>query len=147
MTEPLQRLHQMLALLNERLPVYEESDLCRPLTPGGWSRRQILGHLIDSAVNNHRRFVLCQLEPTPYRVVPYDQNGWVECGAYHTAPVTELLQLWTLHNQQLARLIVQLTPDKLAHCCEFDNGYAVTLGWLIEDYTVHLEHHVRQMIS
>lgn len=147
LVEPLQRLREMLALLNERLPAFDESELSRPLTPGGWSRKQILGHLIDSAANNHRRFVQCRLAQGPYRMLAYDQDGWVEHGAYHAAPAAELLQLWTLYNQHLVRLISHLPAEALDHRCEFDNGYAVSLGWLVEDYTVHLEHHVRQMIS
>ncbi|WBA40800.1 DinB family protein [Hymenobacter canadensis] len=145
--EPLERLQQLLELLSSRFPDYDEQELSRPLQPGGWSRRQILGHLLDSATNNYRRFVLCQLEPEPYRMVPYQQDGWVACGAYQTAPAAELLQLWTLYNRQLARLLAQLTPAALGHRCEFENGYTVTLGWVIEDYVVHLEYHIRQIIG
>ena len=145
--EPLERLHQLLELLNARFPDYEEQELSCPLQPGGWSRRQILGHLLDSATNNYRRFVLCQLEPEPYRMVSYQQDGWVACGAYQTAPAAELLQLWTLYNRQLARLLAQLPATALDHRCEFENGYSVTLGWVIEDYVVHLEHHIRQIIG
>lgn len=143
----LERLHQLLELLNSRFTDYDEQELSCPLQPGGWSRRQILGHLLDSATNNYRRFVLCQLDAAPYRMAPYQQNEWVMCGAYQTAPATELLQLWTLYNRQLARLLTQLTPAMLAHRCEFENGYAVTLSWVVEDYVVHMEHHIRQIIS
>jgi DinB superfamily len=137
----------MLQLLNERFAEFDDNDLSHPLQPGGWSRKQILGHLLDSATNNYRRFVLCCLQSAPYPIMVYDQDGWVACGAYQSAPAEELLQLWTLYNQQLARLLAHLPTDALSHRCQFENGYAVTLSWLVEDYVVHLEHHVRQIIS
>lgn len=147
LAEPLERLRAMLELLNARFVEFDDNELSHPLQPGGWSRKQILGHLLDSAANNHRRFVLCRLEAAPYPIMFYDQDGWVACGAYQSAPAQELLQLWTLYNQQLARLLAHLPADALSHRCQFDNGYAVTLGWLVEDYVVHLEHHVRQIIN
>jgi hypothetical protein len=78
-------------------------------------------------------------------MVPYNQEEWVQCGAYRHAPAAELLQLWTLYNQQLTRIISRIPKESLKHRVDFDNGYSVTLGWLIEDYSVHLEHHVRQI--
>ncbi|MBC6697269.1 DinB family protein [Hymenobacter sp. BT190] len=145
--EPLKKLQQLLELLNTHFLRYDELELSCPLQPGGWSRRQLLGHLLDSAINNHQRFVLCQLAPEPSRIIPYQQDGWVTCGAYQTAPAAELLQLWTLHNRQLVRMLSQLTPAALEHRCEYENGYTVTLGWIVEDYVVHMEHHIRQIIG
>ncbi|WBO83754.1 DinB family protein [Hymenobacter yonginensis] len=147
LAEALARLQHLLDLLNHHFPDYDELELSRPLQPGGWSRRQLLGHLLDSATNNYQRFVLCQLGPEPFRMVSYQQDGWVACGAYQTAPAAELLQLWTLYNRQLARLLAQFTPASLQHRCEFENGYTVTLGWVVEDYVVHMEHHIRQIIG
>jgi hypothetical protein len=137
----------MVALLNEQLPDFSEEELSQPLTPGGWSRKQILGHLLDSAANNHRRFVLCQIQEGPFQMRPYDQNKWVECGCYQNTPILDLLVFWTLYNQQLARIIEAVPVPLLNHPCAFENGYTVTLEWLIEDYTVHLEHHVRQILA
>lgn len=137
----------MVALLNEQLPQFSEADLVQALSPGGWSRKQIIGHLIDSAANNHRRFVLCQVQPAPFQMRPYDQEKWVEYGCYQATPAPDLLALWTLYNRQIARIIEAIPESMLSHPCAFDNGYSVTLGWLIEDYTVHLEHHVRQILS
>ncbi len=137
----------MLSVLNAHLRSFSEEEMEQPLAPGKWSRKEILGHLIDSACNNHRRFVLCQTEPAPHQMVSYHQDDWVRCGAYEHAPATELLQLWTLYNRQLMRIISRIPADKLQHRVDFENGYAVTLGWLVEDYSVHLEHHVRQIIE
>lgn len=145
--EAISRLQDMLVVLNAHLRSLSDDDLEQPLAPGKWSCKEILGHLIDSANNNHRRFVLCQTEPEPHRMIPYDQNAWVECGAYRNAPIAELLPLWTLYNQQLMRVIARIPAERLEHRVDFDNGYSVSLGWLIEDYSVHLEHHVRQIIQ
>ncbi|WP_157547695.1 DinB family protein [Hymenobacter sp. DG25A] len=143
--EAVARLQEMLSVLNAHLRSFSEEEMERPLAPGKWSRKEILGHMIDSACNNHRRFVLCQTEPAAYQMVPYNQEAWVQCGAYRTAPAAELLPLWTLYNQQLMRIIRRIPQEQLQHRVDFENGYSVTLGWLIEDYSVHLEHHVRQI--
>ncbi len=47
------------------------------LFPNKWSKKEIIGHLINSATNNHQRFVRCQFETIPKIV--YDQNKWKEC--------------------------------------------------------------------
>lgn len=145
--ESVERLRTMLLLLNEQLAGFSEAELGQPLAPGRWSRKQILGHLIDSAANNHRRFVLCQLEPPPLRIRPYDQDKWVEYGRYQETQAAELLTRWTLYNRQILRIIEAMPQPLLSYPCTFENGFSVTLGWLIEDYTVHLEHHVRQILD
>ncbi|QJX46398.1 DinB family protein [Hymenobacter taeanensis] len=141
------RLRKLLGLLNSSLPNFSEDELAYKPAPGQWSKKEILGHLIDSAANNHRRFVLSQLKPEPLRIIPYDQDQWVALFQYQYTPTTDLLQFWTLYNQQIARLLDQLPPAAAAHRCEFDNGYSVTLRWLAEDYVMHLEHHVQQILN
>jgi hypothetical protein len=141
------RLRKLLGLLNSSLPSFSEAELAYTPGPGKWSKKEILGHLIDSAANNHRRFVLSQLEPEPLLIVPYDQIQWVALARYQYTASTELLQLWTLYNLQIARLLENLPLSAATQRCEFDNGYSVTLRWLAEDYVMHLEHHVQQILN
>ncbi|MBT9393190.1 DinB family protein [Hymenobacter sp. NST-14] len=141
------RLHELLTLLNSRLPLFSVVELTSSPGPGKWSRKQILGHLIDSAVNNHRRFVLALTEPEPLVLDSYNQDAWVQCADYQHTPLEDLLSLWTTHNRQLIRLIERIPPAAHAHRCTFDNGFEATLHWLVEDYAVHLEHHVQQLLD
>src|SRR5215472_16386475 len=84
---------QLLSLKDTAEPRGEEPD--------SWSRAEILGHLIDSAANNHRRFVIGQLEEN--LVFPgYQQNGWVKVQRYSEAPWEELVTLWASYNRHLA---------------------------------------------
>ncbi|TYZ09342.1 DinB family protein [Hymenobacter lutimineralis] len=145
--EALQRLEEMVSLLNTHFLSFSPTELEEASAPGKWSRKQLLGHLLDSAANNHRRFVLCQTEDGPHRMVAYQQDDWVRLGAYQATPAADLLTFWTLYNQQLMRLIAQIPAEALSNQVIFENGYTVTLGWLIEDYAMHLEHHVRQILQ
>lgn len=128
-------------------PAFSEAELAYTPGPGQWSKKEILGHLIDSAMNNHRRFVLSQLIPEPLQITPYEQREWVALARYQFTPTLELLNLWTLLNQQIARLLENLPATAATQRCEFDNGYSVTLSWLAEDYVVHMEHHVHQIMN
>lgn len=98
-------------------------------------------------MNNHRRFVMSQLGPEPLLITPYEQREWVALARYQFTPNLELLNLWTLLNKQIARLLENLPSTAAAQRCEFDNGYSVTLSWLAEDYVMHLEHHVQQILN
>ena len=139
-------LSRQLALLGRHWSSFSEDELIELPGPGRWSRKEILGHLIDSATHNYQRFVLAQLAPPPLRLEPYDQEAWVRAGAYQHRPATELLTLWISLNRQILHLLARLPDALLDHECLSLNANPVTLRWLIADYVLHLEHHVRQII-
>ena len=139
-------LQQQLALLAGHWVGFSEAELVQRPAPGRWSRKEILGHLIDSALNNYQRFVLAQLASGPLQLVAYDQDAWVCIGGYQHQPAAALLTLWTSLNCQILHLLGQLSETLLARECITINGNSVTLHWLIGDYLLHLEHHVRQII-
>jgi hypothetical protein len=142
----LKQLDRQRRLLGQHWPEFSEIELSQPMAPGRWSRKEILGHLIDSAANNHRRFVLAQSGPWPYVIEPYDQNHWVQCGSYLNVPGPELFLFWNAYNKQLKQLISAMPAATLARECQTPYGTQVTLEWLVEDYVLHLEHHVQQII-
>jgi DinB family protein len=123
--------------------------------PGAWSPRQIIGHLVDSASNNHQRFVRARFQQDLV-FAGYTQDDWVEAGRYQTAPWEDLVGLWRTYNLQLAR-VMEATPEeirlreRLRH--NFDQigfvrvpqGQPATLDHLMRDYVAHLEHHLRQI--
>ncbi|PSR55040.1 DinB family protein [Adhaeribacter arboris] len=112
--------------------------------PTKWSQQEILGHLIDSAANNHQRFVRGQIEDTP--TVFYQQDQWVNIQAYQQENKDILISLWESYNRHLAHVITQVANENLEKECRGKDGSTVTLAFLIEDYLRHLEHHLHQII-
>jgi hypothetical protein len=121
-----------------------EQESGRPALPGGWSRKQLLGHLIDSASNNHQRFVRASLADS-LEFPSYDQNGCVRVQAPANAAWPVLVSLWASYNRYLAHIIGHLPPDKLDVVCRIGSNEPVTLQYLAEDYVRHLLHHLSQI--
>ena len=113
--------------------------------PGKWSKKQILGHLIDSAANNHQRFVRVQFEDTP--VIRYDQNKWAAVQKCDDTPTNVLINLWTNYNQLLAYIISNIPAEALNRKCNIGKEESVTLEWLAADYIRHLNHHLNQIVG
>ncbi len=111
-----------------------------------WSIQEILGHLVDSAANNHQRFVRAQLVDS-LTFPKYEQDSWVSLQAYNETPWPELIELWRLANRHLARVIGRIPEAQLLTSCRIDPYKPVTLKFLVEDYLVHLEHHLRQIAA
>lgn len=112
--------------------------------PGKWSIAEILGHLVDSAANNHQRFVRAQGAES-YEGPKYAQDDWVAVQGYGEAPWPELVELWRLYNRHLARVIRRVPEAALDVPCRVGDDEPVTLRFLIEDYLDHLRHHLRQI--
>lgn len=127
-----------------RLRQVSEVDSTKPALPGGWSRKQVIGHLIDSASNNHQRFVRAALQPS-LEFPGYDQSGNVRVQAMQEADWTLLVSLWAAYNRYLAHIIAHLPAAKLETVCRIGTGPAVTLGFVASDYLTHLVHHLGQI--
>jgi DinB superfamily len=121
-----------------------EIDSRTPVLEGGWSRKQVIGHLIDSASNNHQRFVRAMLADA-LEFPGYDQAGNVRVQAVQEADWLLLVSLWASYNRYLAHVIAQLPEDKLGMVCRIGNREPVTLRFVAEDYLAHLLHHLRQI--
>ncbi len=115
--------------------------------PTKWSKLQILGHLIDSALTNLRRFVMTQYAPN--QKIIYHQDEWVDIQKYQGSDVGELIELWRLLNLQIARVMHAIPDDKLQNLCDTGKGQKKyhTLAFLIADYVEHLKHHLKQIIG
>jgi len=122
------------------LALPEDALQARP-APGKWSKKEIIGHLVDSASNNHQRFVRAMRGEQP--AIRYEQDDWVVLQNYQNANSRELIGLWELYNRHLAHLIAGMTETDLEQTLVM-GGEQVTLRYCAEDYVRHLEHHLRQ---
>lgn len=109
-----------------------------------WSKKEILGHLIDSAVNNHQRFIRAQFE-TP--VIYYEQDLWVSIQNYQSESSELMISLWEVYNRHLAYVIEHIPNHNLSKTSIGKDGISHTLKFLIEDYLNHLEYHLKQIIQ
>ena len=116
--------------------------LSKPLT-GKWSKLEIIGHLVDSAQNNIRRFVVAQYENNPS--ITYNQDEWVKLAAYQQQPPVPLIELWALLNLHLCHILLAMTDEAANRLCT--TGAPHTLEWLAEDYVRHLKHHLHQVLD
>jgi hypothetical protein len=117
-----------------------------PTTPQVWSRKQILGHLLDSAANNHHRFVRAQIEGK-LSMPAYAQQDWVAIQDYETLPWNELIAFWTAYNRHLLHLMEGIPGPNRKNPCRIGDNDPVTLEFLAIDYVRHLKHHLHQVLS
>jgi DinB family protein len=144
MKELSEKLVQAVKSAEVRLRKVSEAESSTPVLKGGWSRKQVLGHLIDSASNNHQRFVRAALQGS-LEFPRYDQDGCVRVQAVQGAPWPLLVTLWTDYNLYLAHVIAHLPASNLEAPCRIGEDKPVTLRFLAEDYLTHLLHHLGQI--
>src|SRR5580658_8727728 len=111
-----------------------------PWRPGGWTRKQIVGHLLDSAANNRQRFVRAAIEGA-YVGPGYAQDAWVAAHGYESQPWETLLGWWQAEHEILAAVVDRIPEGQLNASCTVGAEEPVTLRFLIEDYLAHQKHH------
>ena len=144
MKELSSKLLSVIEAAEPRLRKISAQESAKPILTGGWSRKQVMGHLIDSASNNHQRFIRASLQPS-LDFPGYDQEANVRLQAPQEAEWTLLISLWAAYNRYLAHVIARLPASKLETVCHIGSGRPVTLGFLAEDYLSHLVHHLSQI--
>lgn len=113
-----------------------------------WSKKEILGHLIDSATNNHHRIVRGQFEVQPK--ITYNNDTWNNGNHYLELDTDYIISFWTAYNKFLVELIKHIPPEKLTNTVETGeegNKSIMTLAFIIDDYVVHLEYHLKQILN
>jgi hypothetical protein len=126
--------------------ISEKAAATRSGAGEGWSRKQELGHLIDSATNNRVRFVVAALNGK-YTGPTYDGRGWVELGGYSDTPWTDLVELWTRLNEALASAIQRIPEERLSTECNINESGPVSLEFLMRDYVLHMQHHLDHILD
>lgn len=139
----------LLATIESELPnlvAIDEERASTPRADGKWSRKQVMGHLVDSAFNNHQRFVRAQLSSS-LSFPGYTQDSWVTAQAYQDRSWADILRLWVEVNRHLAHVIARISRGALVTPCSIGEGAPVTLRFVMEDYLRHLHHHLAQVLS
>lgn len=157
MREWLEDYRRTIDSASERLHAIDEAQAAKPRAERHWSSKQIIGHLIDSATNNHARFVLGQLKDD--LVFPgYEQDGWVRTNHYQDESWPQLVELWRAYNLHLHHVMSHADQAKLNTPCTLHTlqeiafktvpkSEPVTLEYLMKDYIDHLKHHLAQIFE
>ena len=157
MSETATRLREAVETATPKLLAFDDARASEPIADGKWSRKETLGHLIDSASNNHGRFVRAALSDNLI-AHGYEQERWVGLQAYATAPWSSLVALWREFNLHIARVIEAMPDDARTRSREAHNldeigwktvskSEPVTLDYFMNDYVGHMEHHLRQILD
>jgi hypothetical protein len=144
MNDLSQRLLSVVEAAEPKLRKISETESALPIKAGGWSRKQVLGHLIDSASNNHQRFVRAALQES-LDFPAYDQDGNIRVQVPQEADWSLLISLWAAYNRYLAHVIAHLPASELETVCRIGSSEPVTLTFLVTDYVTHLLHHLKQV--
>lgn len=112
--------------------------------PDRWTIKEVIGHLIDSCANNHQRFIRAQFT-TELAFPRYEQNQWVNAQHYDQVEWADLLELWRRYNLHLAHVISHISPAALNTRSVVGDYPPMTLQILVEDYVVHLKHHLSKI--
>ena len=143
MQETIKELHCIVRQYKEKISAIPDAEFSAKPLPNKWSRKEVLGHLTDSAQNNLRRFICGQYDTQPSKIV-YEQDFWVNANDYQGKKTSDVIELWYLVNDQICSVLRTMPPENYSRKSETDQLH--TLQWLAEDYVRHLKHHLNQII-
>lgn len=147
MNTVLHELTFLIAAYNTKFQAIPDSDFSAKPHPHKWSKKEVVGHLIDSAQNNLRRFLVGQYDTQPPHIV-YDQDSWVTANGYQHMKKEEVIALWKLINERIAEVLKSMPEQHYTKECNTGKAEVQlrTLHWLAEDYIRHMKHHINQVI-
>lgn len=144
--DAIAKLEELMRVVSKQISVRSEAELTVKPDAMRWSQKEILGHLIDSALNNLKRFTEASFAETlPFAEQAYDQVNLVAANGYQDVPMPELLTLLEALNRQIIFVVRRWNAKKFSVPVVLSNGAVQTLGWLVEDYVAHFEHHLKQL--
>lgn len=149
-------LNQIISMASSKISELDERELKHKPSPSKWSKKEILGHLIDSAYNNHQRIVRTDKQGNMI-FQGYDQDDWVVKNNYQKREMEEVLQSWVVIQNHLSSAVAVLSDEVLYKKTKDHNFHVISmnkipegeessLSYLVWDYTFHLEHHLSQII-
>lgn len=136
-------------ILNENVNYFStlKNEVLEAKVPGKWSKKEILGHLVDSAIHNLVRFTEINYAEKPYQHRPYNQIDLVNLNEYQKMDITELTALWFSVNNQIVRIMKSVDEKALDYKIVLSDQSVIDLRFLMTDYVEHLEHHINQIKS
>ena len=147
MTKTINKLETLLKKGLEYFVEASESEMSKKISIEKWSKKEILGHLIDSGINNLQRFTEIQFEDKPYIIRKYNQNELVKVNDYQNAKTNEIVEFWLSINNRIKNLIESQTEITLNYKIDFEKNNISDLRFLMKDYVDHLEHHLNQIMK
>ncbi|MEP6949493.1 MAG: DinB family protein [Ginsengibacter sp.] len=143
MEKSIQQLQSIINRYTHELSALNEDEWTHKPNPSKWSRKEVLGHLIDSAQNNMRRFIVAQYEDNPK--IAYAQDKWVALANYQNYVTDDLVTLWALLNKHICIVLKSIPEGVEERMC--NTGEMHSIKWLAADYNKHLLHHLHQVLN
>src|SRR6185503_6659802 len=143
----IKELKEIVESFSQKFSQISEQDFSAKPNPAKWSRKEVVGHLIDSAQNNLRRFIVGQYDNQPNIV--YQQDFWVQTNNYQKTKQVDVIQLWRLINLQIAAVLSSMPKENYSQICNTGKGTPElrSIEWLASDYVKHMKHHINQVIA
>ena len=146
MKDIARRIRSLISTVEPQLYRMNHDEMSSKPDPHNWSKKEILGHLIDSAANNHQRFVRA-VDNVAVRFPTYDQNEWVRIQRYNEMSWSFLVTLWSAYNRHLSHIIEFIPEDAESSPCNIGKEEPVTLEFVVKDYLRHLQHHLKDILE
>ncbi|MEJ0057576.1 MAG: DinB family protein [Bacteroidota bacterium] len=147
MKEIVDELQQIVEAYSKKIKGISEDEFSRKPLPNKWSRKEVLGHLIDSGQNNLRRFTCAQYETKPSKIA-YDQDFWVKAGNYQNQPSADVIEFWIAINRQICATLRAMPKENYSKVSNVGKLEVklLSIEFLADDYVRHLKHHLNQII-
>jgi hypothetical protein len=146
MKDIARELRSIMAEVEPQFSRMNHDDVALKPAPDEWSKKEILGHLIDSAANNHQRFVRT-VNKASTQFIAYEQNEWVKIQRHNERPWASLVALWAAYNDHLSHVIECIPEDAQLLPCDIGEKDPAPLDFVIEDYLRHLRHHLKDILG
>ena len=140
------QLNEVVRKFEPKLSLMNEDGLGVKPSPNEWSKKEIIGHLIDSAANNHQRFVRA-VSQVADQFPPYDQDQWVRIQRYNGIPWRTLVAFWVAYNHHLSHVIECIPRTAESSPCSIGKEEPVPLEYVVKDYLRHLCHHMEDILN
>lgn len=145
--ETIETLKNLIQKAENYFQTISSEELENKLDENKWSKKEILGHLIDSGINNLQRFTEIEFKPKPFPIRKYMQNELVIANDYQNADFGELLNFWKAINHRIEKIMARQTPETLKYEVLINGSQIESLEFLMKDYVKHMEHHLTQIFS